>query len=111
MQAGRAVVFFHEQSVKVWDTVAEHYLPTVADKATQEVQRGKIEGYKSGYGSVAIFEDQQTLKDWTSKMPFLGQAFATWSENSTGMLQYLVWTALEAEGLGARCVESSDPSV
>lgn len=27
--------------------------------------------------------------------------FPIWSENSTGMLQFAIWTALEAEGLGA----------
>lgn len=27
--------------------------------------------------------------------------FPIWSENSTGMIQFAVWTALEAEGLGA----------
>jgi uncharacterized protein len=27
--------------------------------------------------------------------------FPTWSENSTGMLQFTVWTALESEGMGA----------
>lgn len=27
--------------------------------------------------------------------------FYTWSENSAGILQYIVWTALSQEGLGA----------
>lgn len=27
--------------------------------------------------------------------------FPVWSQNATGMLQFAVWTALEAEGLGA----------
>jgi uncharacterized protein len=31
----------------------------------------------------------------------MAQHFPTWSENSTGMLQFMVWTALASEGIGA----------
>ena len=31
----------------------------------------------------------------------LAAHFPVWSENSTGMLQHVIWTALAAEGLGA----------
>jgi predicted oxidoreductase (fatty acid repression mutant protein) len=31
----------------------------------------------------------------------LAASLPTWSENSTGMLQYIVWAALAAEGMGA----------
>ena len=34
-------------------------------------------------------------------MPALAQAFPAWSLHQSGMLQYIVWTALEKEGLGA----------
>ena len=29
------------------------------------------------------------------------QPFKIWDENAAGIIQYMVWTALEAEGLGA----------
>ena len=31
----------------------------------------------------------------------MAQHFPSWSENSTGMLQFTVWTALANEGMGA----------
>lgn len=34
-------------------------------------------------------------------MPAFSQAFPIWSENSAGILQYITWTALAAEGHGA----------
>lgn len=34
-------------------------------------------------------------------MPAFAQAFPVWSENSAGILQHIVWTALVAEGHGA----------
>jgi len=34
-------------------------------------------------------------------MPSLAKPFQVWADNQAGILQYIVWTALEAEGLGA----------
>lgn len=41
------------------------------------------------------------INGWIGNMPALAQAFPVWSQHQTGMLQYIVWTALEKEGLGA----------
>lgn len=41
------------------------------------------------------------INGWIGNMPALAQAFPVWSLHQTGMLQYIVWTALEKEGLGA----------
>lgn len=35
------------------------------------------------------------------KFAIYADRFPTWATQSSGMLQYAVWTALEAEGLGA----------
>jgi uncharacterized protein len=37
----------------------------------------------------------------TSEGLRLAAILPTWSENSTGMIQFIVWTALAAEGMGA----------
>jgi len=82
-------------------------LPNFKDDEEQyKTNKGKIDSYKAGYGSVAFFEDRAALKEWQDKMPMFAEAFQTWSGNSTGMLQYIVWTALTAEGFGAKSVLS-----
>jgi predicted oxidoreductase (fatty acid repression mutant protein) len=35
------------------------------------------------------------------KFAFLADKFPAWGSNADGMAQHIVWTALEAEGLGA----------
>ncbi|KAK5170670.1 putative nitroreductase [Saxophila tyrrhenica] len=52
-----------------------------------------VSGFKAAYGTVMFFEDQVPLYALAAKNP-LGDV-------SDGMHQYLVWTALELEGLGA----------
>jgi uncharacterized protein len=66
------------------------------------VHKPKIAGYKAGYGSVAFFEDQASIQAFCDNMPAFTEAFKTWSETSSGMHQFAVWTALEAEGFGAK---------
>lgn len=41
------------------------------------------------------------MKTFQEKFPFGGPLWPEWAAHSDGMLQYLVWTALEAEELGA----------
>lgn len=108
-------------SQQVWDTIWGEFGKNYAnDKEQYEANEAKINGYKAGYGSVAIFEDLDTLQASIDKMPMFEQAFRTWSDNATGMLQwvavriehlgqtesqccrYVIWTALEADGLGAK---------
>jgi hypothetical protein len=48
----------------------------------------------------ALDELLDTVKEIRPLTP--PEAFLLWSGNSTGILQYVVWTSLELEGLGAR---------
>lgn len=57
--------------------------------------------FASGYGTVLFFEDQNSVKAMQEKFPLYAEHFPAFSLQSSGMLQYIVWTALELEGLGA----------
>lgn len=48
-----------------------------------------------------FYEDPKSVKDLQLKFPIYADRFPQWSEHSNGMHQYALWTALEAEGLGA----------
>jgi len=48
-----------------------------------------------------IFEDQTIVKSLQEKFPLYQENFPVWSLQSSGMLQYIVWTTLVSEGYGA----------
>lgn len=50
---------------------------------------------------VLFFEDQDTISDLQRNIPRYSETFPIWAAHSDGMLQHAIWTALEAEGLGA----------
>ncbi|WVQ93842.1 hypothetical protein IAU59_000920 [Kwoniella sp. CBS 9459] len=102
-QQSRAVLVTGNKHEEVWETVKASHLKTLnGDKDQEAFWTKKIDSeYKAGYGTVLFFEDEQVLNGFIGKMPFLAQTFPIWSHNSAGILQYLVWTALETEGYGA----------
>ncbi|WP_371367762.1 hypothetical protein SRRS_15800 [Sporomusa rhizae] len=99
-QSARVVVLFDEQHNRLWDIVKAELKKIVpADKfqATEE----KINGaFRSGYGSILYFEDMNVVAGLQQQFPAYKENFPVWSNQSSGMLQFTIWTALEMEGLG-----------
>lgn len=99
-QGGRVVLLLAAQHDKLWDITKETLRKIIpADKFT--LTEEKIDSFKKGYGTVLYFEDQSVVESLQKKFPFYKDNFPIWSQQSSGMLQYIIWTALEEEGLGA----------
>ena len=103
MQTSRAYVALGKKNQDGWEAIRSVWIPTLPE-AVQKIMNPKLDGYKGGYGSVFVFEDQKTLEAacaqtpqfvhffslWQGLIPFslrYAIGFRTWSENSTGMLQ------------------------
>lgn len=50
---------------------------------------------------ILFFEDQEIVEGMQAKFALYADKFPVWATQSDAMLQFSVWTALEAEGLGA----------
>ena len=99
-QSGRVVVLFKKNHQRLWEIVKETLQEIVpADKfaATEE----KITSFAKGYATVLFFEDQDVVANLQRNFPLYADSFPLWSLQSSGMLQYMVWAALENEGAGA----------
>lgn len=99
-QSGRLVVLFGDQHRRLWDitkNILKNILPAEGFAATKE----KIEGcFEAGHGTVLFFEDQDVVTGLQEKFPPYADNFPVWSNQSSAMVQYIVWTGLEAEGWG-----------
>lgn len=89
-----------------------------------EHAKGRMEGFRGGYGTILFYEDTTTMREFQEKFKtyedkfpgceYLGSVasllFHEWallidhwragSEQTNGMHQYVLWCALEAEGMG-----------
>lgn len=99
-QTSRVVVLFGESHNKLWDITMEalrKIVPAANFASTEE----KINSFKSGYGSVLFFEDFSVVESLQKQFELYKDNFPVWAQQSSGMLQFTVWTSLSIEGLGA----------
>ncbi|MRX73732.1 nitroreductase [Bacillus lacus] len=99
-QSARVLVVIGDQHDKLWELTKEtlrNIVPAESFSATEE----KMESFKNSYGTVLFFEDQEVVESLQKQFELYKDNFPLWSQQSNGMLQFVIWTALEIEGLGA----------
>lgn len=99
-QSARVVVLFREHHDMLWHIVLEtlrKIVPAEKFAATDE----KIATFANGYATVLYFEDTDVITNLQEQFAAYKDNFPIWSMQSNGMLQLVIWLALEGEGLGA----------
>lgn len=99
-QSGRVMVLLGGHHDKLWDLTKEELRKLVPPENFSSTE-SKIHSFKNGYGTVLFFEDQSVVESLQRQFELYKDNFPVWSLESGGMLQYIVWTALELEGFGA----------
>ena len=100
-QSARVVILLGEQHERLWD-ITKAELKKIVSPESITATEDKINGsFRSGYGSILFFEDEAIIEGLQNKFPSYKNNFPVWSNQSSGMLQYVVWTTLELDGWGA----------
>lgn len=99
-QTSRAVLLFGARHQKLWSIVKET-LRAIVPAENFASTDAKIDSFASGYGTILYLEDMNAVAEMQKAFPLYADNFPIWSNQSSGMLQYAVWTALSSEGLGA----------
>lgn len=99
-QSTRVVLLLGKEHDKLWDITMEALRKIVpADKFAST--EDKINSFKNGYGTVLYFEDNSVIESLQKQFALYKDNFPIWSEQTSGMHQFVIWTALEIEGFGA----------
>ncbi|WP_139997817.1 nitroreductase family protein [Paenibacillus paridis] len=99
-QSARVVVLLGDNHDKFWD-ITTNTLRAIVAADQFEPTAQKMNSFKSGYGTVLFFEDKKVIDGLMENFAAYAQNFPIWSQQSSGMHQFVVWTALEKEGFGA----------
>lgn len=98
-QSARVVLLLEKHHDKLWDITKEALRKIVpADKFAST--EDKINSFRNGYGTVLFFEDNSLIESLQKQFATYKDNFPIWSQQSNGMHQYVIWTALEIEGFG-----------
>lgn len=99
-QSSRVVVLLGKNHDKLWDIV-EAELKKIVPPENFSKTAEKINSFRNGYGSLLFFEDRDVVSGLQKNFPTYKDKFPLWSQQASGILQYIIWTSLEVEGLGA----------
>ncbi|KUJ07173.1 Nitroreductase [Mollisia scopiformis] len=99
-QSTRVVVLFGGEHDKLWG-FAKEAIKAIVPADAWPASEQRLNGFLGGYGTVLFFDDRTTVAGMQQKFALYADKFPVWASQSNGMTQYAVWTALEAEGLGA----------
>ena len=99
-QTAKVVILLGEHHDKLWN-ITKAKLKKIVPESNFPATETKINSFKNGFGTIMYFEDQAGIQAMQQQFPTYADNFPLWSLQSSGMLQYVIWTALEIEGLGA----------
>ena len=99
-QSNRIVVLFGAEHEKLWDITSET-LQAIVPADSWQGTADKMNMFKGAAGTVLFFDDQDTIHEYQNKFQAYAEKFDGWATQSNAIQQYLSWTALELEGLGA----------
>ncbi|KAF4582965.1 nitroreductase family protein [Ophiocordyceps camponoti-floridani] len=99
-QTTRAVLLLGKAHDRLWALTSDTLRAVVpADRWPASEQR--LAGFAAAAGTVLFFVDEAAVAKMQEKLPTYADRFPGWAEQSAGMQQWALWTALEADGLGA----------
>jgi predicted oxidoreductase (fatty acid repression mutant protein) len=99
-QTARVVVLLGEQHNKLW-SITTDTLKAIVPADQFGPTQDKMNAFGAGYGTVLFFEDMEVVEGLQKQFAAYADNFPIWSNQSNGMLQYVIWTSLELEGFGA----------
>lgn len=99
-QTTRAVVLLGESHDKLWNIIMEALRKIVPENDFVSTE-AKINSFKGGYGTVLFFEDFAVVESLQNQFELYKDNFPVWAVQTSGMMQFSVWTAFATEGLGA----------
>ncbi|MEA9389944.1 nitroreductase family protein [Acerihabitans sp. TG2] len=99
-QSSRVVVLFGHQHQKLWN-ITQETLRKIVPEAAFGATETKLASFAAGVGTVLFFEDTQVIDALQKQFAAYADNFPVWSEHSTGIAQFAVWTALAQENIGA----------
>lgn len=100
-QSTRIVLLLGENSRMLWQ-ITKDALKKIVPPDTFQTTATRIDTcFAPGYGTVLFYEDTEVIRNLQEAYPLYKDRFPFWSEQTSGMHQFAIWTLLENEGFGA----------
>lgn len=99
-QSQRVAVLFGERHLEFWGIVMETLRKRILADEFRPTEN-RINGFAAGCGTLLFYDDMSVTKGLMERFSTYRDSIPDWAEQANGMLQFAIWTQLEAAGLGA----------
>ncbi|KAJ5799244.1 Nitroreductase [Penicillium psychrosexuale] len=100
-QSVRLTVLFGNDHKQLWSITAGALLARIGEERWNEGTKDRIANFAGAYGTILFWDDQKCAAAMKEHAPEIYKDKTDeWVQQSNGMHQYYLWTALEALGLG-----------
>jgi len=99
-QSGKVILLLKAAHKQLWH-LTKGILKDMVSPENWPQTESKMDAFANGYGTVLYFDDAAIVEGLQQKFPLYSNNFPVWAQQSNGILQYMIWTSLHAEGFGA----------
>ena len=100
-QSTRIVLLLGDEHRRLWDIVKSILKMMLPEEIYAQTEKKIERSFANGYGTVLFFEDASVVNKFEEAYPLYRQNFKTWSQHTSAMHQFTIWTMLEDLGFGA----------
>lgn len=100
-QSARVVLLLRDSHKKLWNIVKSTLKKIVPEDAFGATEAKIDNAFAAGYGTVLFYEDQNVVEGLQNAFAAYADNFPVWSQHTSAMHQFTIWTLLEDAGLGA----------
>ena len=99
-QESRVILLLGNSHHRLWQITKDNLRAIVGAENFADTEK-KIDAFAAGVGTILFYEDTSVTKGLQEKFPTYAHNFPVWASQASGIVQYIVWTALACEGYGA----------
>lgn len=100
-QSTRIVLLLGDEHNKLWNIVKKILKMMLPEEVYAKSEKKIDSSFASGHGTVLFFEDISVVSKFMEAYPLYSNNFKVWSQHTSAMHQFTVWTLLEDLGFGA----------
>lgn len=100
-QSTRIVLLLNDSHKKLWNITKKTLKKMIPAEAFASTEAKINNAFAAGHGTILFYEDQSVVEGLQKAFPTYSENFPVWSQQTSAMHQFVVWTMLEEAGLGA----------
>lgn len=100
-QSTRIVLLLGKNHKKLWNIAKDTLKARVPAEAFAATEAKIDSAFAAGYGTILYYEDTSVVEGLQKAFPTYSDNFPVWSQHTSAMHQFTIWTMLEEVGFGA----------